>query len=361
MGIGIHYFDDQNHSLFLCKKCEDVAKEPTVTMCCEDCYCSSCFETVLQENGGDCDNCHSSYPEPKTKKLQRQLATIYSNLRLKCDESSCSEVLNIQNFADHVKSCPKKPFDCEKCGMEGKLPDKDTHDCLEWLKLENRRLASENKTLRDEVRKLKNEQQDNEIEIDALKSRLRASEAKSKNRGRSSSRARNGGCDGNCGAAVHEAMDQVRTVNRRLKESYAQREALEKQLYEASNGFERNPFDSGSGRNGYGDGLNTVTNEMKKMLGVTSSRIMFDPVKTSADDDIKDCLTDAIAFAESKGKVDRQKYDFVNRDMAKKIGGVWISMDAYEFNPAKANMAPKTFCYYTYEGTKHVTFQKRKF
>ena len=283
---------------------------------------------------------------------------------MKCDEPTCSEVLKIENFEGHIKRCPNKPFDCKKCGMEGKLPDKDTHDCLEWLKGEKERLTVENKTLKFEVKTLKNNEQDIEIELDSLKTKLRLAEARSRNRQRSASRNRNGVCDGGCQIKLQEAQDQVRTINRRLNESYAQRDFLEKQLREATadNGGYSNDY----GRitpasNGSGDGPTAAPGKLNDIFGVTSTKIVFDKFKTNATEIVMDTLLEAINLAESKNKVGRQKYDFVNRGLQKKLGGQWISLDAEEFNPAKANIAANTFCLYIYEGTEHVTFQRRAF
>lgn len=120
MGIDNSHFVDPNCKLFIYFKCGDVAREPVVTTCCEDCFCTSCFATTLylEQEGDKCSNCHDTHPEDSTKKFQRQLELIYSRLRLKCDEPTFTEVLTVQNFDVHIQNCPKKLFDCTKCGME---------------------------------------------------------------------------------------------------------------------------------------------------------------------------------------------------------------------------------------------------
>lgn len=81
------------------------------------------------------------------------------------------------------------------------------------------------------------------------------------------------------------------------------------------------------GSNGFRDG--------PPVSKITSNKIEFNMIRTKAPEKVMDIIIEALNDAESRKKSTRQKYDLVNRNSQSKIGGVWMSIDTSEFNPAK--------------------------
>ena len=128
MGIDVDRFSGDAHEPFLCAVCLDVVDDPIMTPC-DHFFCKACF------NRGRCPSCRETVQQ--VKPLNRVLKQIYDSLKLKCSERGCKEVLNVSNYKPHDKSCPKRFFDCSKCGCKLALSNLVTsrnHDCIEYLK-----------------------------------------------------------------------------------------------------------------------------------------------------------------------------------------------------------------------------------
>lgn len=129
MGIDIERFNGDAHEPFLCAVCLDVVDDPIMTPC-DHLFCKACFSP--RSIRGRCPSCREKVEQ--VKQLNRILKQVYDSLKLKCSESGCKEVLNVSNYKSHDKSCPKRFFDCAKCGCKINLDSSRNHDCIEYLK-----------------------------------------------------------------------------------------------------------------------------------------------------------------------------------------------------------------------------------
>jgi hypothetical protein len=55
-------------------------------------------------------------------------------VRVRCIADKCEEKVQRGRLYDHIKSCKFMREECEKCGLEKGLVDKESHNCIVALK-----------------------------------------------------------------------------------------------------------------------------------------------------------------------------------------------------------------------------------
>ena len=146
MGIHKDRFEDENHSLFVCALCQDVAEGPVILSCCDSIVCLSCHEASLSNKYSitDCDQEHDE--DTKWNSLQKQLNLLYSRLSVKCLNDGCDLSLPLPSVKAHEEACPHKQ--CSVCGSKDLGED---HGCLNWLKNRNLNLNEELEKVRGQL------------------------------------------------------------------------------------------------------------------------------------------------------------------------------------------------------------------
>ncbi|CAG0910387.1 unnamed protein product, partial [Cyprideis torosa] len=85
---------------------------------------------------------------------------VVGELRARCPEDGCGEVVEVQNFVLHRRDCTTRTTTCPKgCGREMLKKEKGGHDCVKYLTEECEALRQENQRLRDEKGHLRQENQ----------------------------------------------------------------------------------------------------------------------------------------------------------------------------------------------------------
>ena len=145
MGIDKSRFVDDNHKIFICPVCEDVADNPVLLNCCESFVCTSCHTN--ETNGYSFPACGENHDKSsKLIGIQKQLRELYSRLKLKCIYDECHEILLLENHSQHESNCKSRK--CAKCGSKDVGED---HNCVDWLKSENKRLKNEIEQVRKQL------------------------------------------------------------------------------------------------------------------------------------------------------------------------------------------------------------------
>ena len=146
MGIDKDRFEDDNHSLFVCALCEDVAEGPVILSCCDSIVCLSCHEASLP-NKYSIVECYQEHGEDtKWNSLLKQLNLLYSRLSVKCLNDGCDLSLPLPSVKAHEEVCPHKQ--CSVCGSKDLGED---HECLNWLKNRNSSLKEEIEKVRGQL------------------------------------------------------------------------------------------------------------------------------------------------------------------------------------------------------------------
>lgn len=101
----------------ICPACSNIYADP-ILLTCDDIICKQCYELnnnkCPNNKNSKCKNAHLLTEMPS-------LVTIIKEKRCKCKNEGCLEMINLIDFVNHLKICPKQPVECKfKC--DKKIP-----------------------------------------------------------------------------------------------------------------------------------------------------------------------------------------------------------------------------------------------
>ena len=131
MGIPSCRFTERNHELFTCTVCLDVAEDPVVVTGCEHIFCRKCVE---KEGMAKCPTCQQPFKNPKWGEIKGFTQRSYLDLRVKCLNPSCGQVLDANSFAAHDLNCPATFEFCKECGLKSRRGSENEHSCIQVIK-----------------------------------------------------------------------------------------------------------------------------------------------------------------------------------------------------------------------------------
>ncbi|CAG0900174.1 unnamed protein product [Cyprideis torosa] len=117
---------------------------------CGHTFCGPCARGCL-ESQGKCPLCQR--PSSASALVPNHaLRHVVGELRARCPEEGCGEVVEVQNLGLHRRNCISKTTACPKgCGREMLNREKGGHDCVEFLTEQCEALRQENQRLRDQL------------------------------------------------------------------------------------------------------------------------------------------------------------------------------------------------------------------
>ena len=102
---------------FFCPVTFELLRDPQLTTCCGH-LLSRRVVTKLQQEGKPCPMCKDpSFPSVPNKHFKRKV----DELKVRCPHkrNECKWEGQLGNFAQHSKSCPKRPWQCQHCDFRG--------------------------------------------------------------------------------------------------------------------------------------------------------------------------------------------------------------------------------------------------
>ena len=118
---------------------------PVFTQCCRQTYCSDCIHWWLKDHN-KCPNDRQSLNTNGLSPSPLIVINLLNKMRIKCDfySNGCQEMTKVSEMEKHIKTCAYNPIkECTKCGFTGD----SSHNCIDYLILENKRLREENSRL----------------------------------------------------------------------------------------------------------------------------------------------------------------------------------------------------------------------
>ncbi|XP_070580265.1 protein rtoA-like [Ptychodera flava] len=166
----------------VCCICQGVLDMPVETPC-RHVFCKTCIETWLNTNSS-CPTCRKRFTgRAKLQPVLPIVANMINKMLMKCDyaEHGCSEGIQLEHHALHVKHCEFEPIDCWNAGCDKKIlrreryehekecmyssvrcengcgciiikKDAPTHDCIKLLSEKLKASEDENRTLRENLK-----------------------------------------------------------------------------------------------------------------------------------------------------------------------------------------------------------------
>ena len=115
---------------YFCKQCSHVAREPTITSCCGECFCKACVEVLIQEK----ESCPSCMQKRFNSLLQRKYQMKIIALKVHCSlkDRGCEWTGQLQHLDAHLDlttgDCVYVDVDCpSKCNQKVQKRNVDTH------------------------------------------------------------------------------------------------------------------------------------------------------------------------------------------------------------------------------------------
>ncbi len=119
----------------LCALCKNVLRHPVQTQCSQQHYfCKPCILRRLQstESRNKCPQC-DEFLTIETLEPYKHAIDILSELKIRCDNEGCNEVVKIDQLETHVAtSCSFTPVNCGGCEVivnRGELQQHEKSDC----------------------------------------------------------------------------------------------------------------------------------------------------------------------------------------------------------------------------------------
>lgn len=137
---------------FICSICHDVLADPVFISTCEHMFCGDCIRQWMRNSHMcpvDRGQIQSSHLHPPL----RSFRDLLGKLKIQCDfvKLGCSEVLKLENLKDHCGNCsfnPNVKRDCPSgCGAALTRKEKETHNCIEYLKAKCSAMAAKDSTI----------------------------------------------------------------------------------------------------------------------------------------------------------------------------------------------------------------------
>ena len=110
-----------------CQICFQILREPKLTSCCGQHYCSVCFDTwMAQPNSKKCPyGCQEDFQAMKDLKFKREVIDI---LLVKCPNRSCKWQGKLLDAEQHVLRCNEEEVECDLgCGVKLQRKKLETH------------------------------------------------------------------------------------------------------------------------------------------------------------------------------------------------------------------------------------------
>lgn len=169
-----HFDQYEDLDEYVCGICHGILKNPLVTDCCGQTYCSNCINQWLIQSGS-CPNDRRSLKKGGLRAPPIAFKNLLSNLKIKCDFEldGCKALVKLTELDSHRKCCPFRPnIKCKDCGLHREKAS--THKCVQSLRLLNEELVEDRHKLTEQKLQLIKENQkqkkDFEKQINELKS-----------------------------------------------------------------------------------------------------------------------------------------------------------------------------------------------
>ena len=133
---------------YTCVVCKCILEEPKLFKCCSALICKRCIESWF-ERRKRCPHCNTRATNASLLRPPSMALFSISRLKVICEhkDRGCSEVLRVNQMAEHSKTCRYSL--CQDCGQPGY--GKPQHNCLQNMKTQIESLQRDNEQLRHQL------------------------------------------------------------------------------------------------------------------------------------------------------------------------------------------------------------------
>ncbi|CAG0907004.1 unnamed protein product [Cyprideis torosa] len=150
MDIETEWIVDPIPKSMKCSICFKLMLDALLLPSCGHTFCGPCARDCA-ERQGKCPLCMQP-SSPDSLRPNHALRHVVGELRARCPEDGCGEVVEVQNLGLHRRNCISKTTACPKgCGREMLNREKGGHDCVEFLTEQCEALRQKNQRLRDQL------------------------------------------------------------------------------------------------------------------------------------------------------------------------------------------------------------------
>ena len=101
--------------------CTEVVEHPIILGTCEHMFCRLCITEWKQsktaiDGSFNCPECHMNFFESDFGKPSRILLNIIAEVKFRCVNLGCLEVIKYGDYTSHGLACPSAIIQCDECG-----------------------------------------------------------------------------------------------------------------------------------------------------------------------------------------------------------------------------------------------------
>ncbi|CAG0892164.1 unnamed protein product [Cyprideis torosa] len=136
-GFPVDWFVDPPPRGFICDICTDVLNNPQELTTCGHIFCKRCINQWISQN----QTCPKDRKNITSSGLQNPrsvvLCQMLGDLRVRCPESGCEDVVTLDALSSHRKSCKTTMVQCPGgCGLKMLKNEAVKHSCVHYLQKE---------------------------------------------------------------------------------------------------------------------------------------------------------------------------------------------------------------------------------